>query len=345
VAHRRPPPGLSGEATYSQRSTLQTSGDKRNIPSEQSTSRTTASQHRDSVQPELLFANVDFFGPEIPPPRAEKICTAIQNLKDHKRTREALKSLNEIKQEMPHLAPLIWFSPGCVNVLIQEVILMYPAMNSQRLKPEAADQFLLVLGLLQLLASHDDTRKLFLEANIHSYLIPLITNPIKKSPFSHLIASTLMVFGCLVKSKNTQTIQSLCKTELVPLILKNMRKGYLFSRISAAYILMNILMDDLGLEYICQNLERLFTVAHICRDIIQEMSGFPHVAHDKEVQLLFRHIIRCLLLMTRNQVACVNLPEYIPTVLKNNDGSVVSDEQIRKWIVMLLKTLKINTIS
>lgn len=340
---RRAPPGLSNEPTYTQKSSLQNGSDKRHFSSDQAISR--AGHSKDPVQSEPLFSNVDFFGPEAPQARVDKVCTAINNLKDGKKYKEALKVLNDLKFEVPHLAPLVWFTPGCINVLVQEIILMYPAVHSLRLKPEVADNFLPVLGLLQVLASHDDVRKPFIEANLHNYLIPLITKPIKKSPFSHLIASTLMVFGCLVRSRNPQTISALCRTEIVPLVLKNMRKGYLFSRIAAAYVLMNILMDDGGLEYICQNHERLFTVAHVCRDLIQEMSGFAHVGGDKEAQLLFRHVIRCLLLLTRNQTAAANLADYIPAVVKNNDGTVISDEQIRKWIVLLLKSLKISVIS
>ena len=340
---RRAPPGLSNEPTYTQKSNLQNSSDKRHFSSDQAISR--GGHTKEQVQSEPLFSNVDFFGPEAPQARVDKVCAAINNLKDGKKYKEALKVLNDLKFEVPHLAPLVWFTPGCINVLVQEIILMYPAVHSLRLKPEVADNFLPVLGLLQVLASHDDVRKPFIEANLHNYLIPLITKPIKKSPFSHLIASTLMVFGCLVRSRNPQTIAALCRTEIVPLVLKNMRKGYLFSRIAAAYVLMNILMDDGGLEYICQNHERLFTVAHVCRDLIQEMSGFAHVGADKEAQLLFRHVIRCLLLLTRNQTASANLADYIPTVVKNNDGTVISDEQIRKWIVLLLKSLKISVIS
>lgn len=342
---RRAPPGLGGESGYTQKQGGSSQTDKRNQGGEQNTSRGNSYQNRESYQPEQLFSTTEFFTAETPQTTVEKVCAAIHNLKDSKKQKEALKLLNEVKHDIPHLAPLIWFTPGCVNVLVQEIILMYPAVNSQKLKPETADQFLPVLGLLQVLAGHEDVRKSFLEANLHSYLIPLIARPIKKSPFSHLIASTLMVFGCLVKTRNPQVVQALCRTEILPLVLKNMRKGYLFSRIAAAYVLMNILMEDVGLDYICQNVERLFTVVQICRDIIQELSGFPHVANDKESQLLFRHLIRCMLLLTRNPTACANLADYIPAVVKNNDGSIISDEQIRKWIGILLKNLKISVIS
>lgn len=342
---RGAPPGLSNEPTYTQKSTLHNSSEKRHFSSDQAIGRGSHNQHKETVQPEPLFSNVDFFGPDAPQARIDKVCAAINNLKDGKRYKEALKVLNDVKFEVPHLAPLVWFTPGCINVLIQEIVLMYPVVNSLRLKPETADNFLPVLGLLQMLASHDDVRKPFIEANLHTYLIPLVAKPIKKSPFSHLIASTLMVFGCLVRSKNPHTIAALCRTEIVPLVLKNMRKGYLFSRIAAAYVLMNILMDDGGLEYICQHHERLFTVAQVCRDLIEEISGLSHVGSDKEAQLLFRHVIRCLLLLTRNQTAAANLADYIPMVVKNNDGTIISDEQIRKWIGLLLKSLKISVIS
>ncbi len=82
-------------------------------------------------------------------------------------TREnALLELSKRRESFPELAPFLWHSFGTVAALIQEVVSIYPVLSPPVLSAHASNRVCNALALLQCLASHQETRSLFLKGDL-----------------------------------------------------------------------------------------------------------------------------------------------------------------------------------
>lgn len=75
----------------------------------------------------------------------------------------ALLELSKKRDDYNDLAPLLWYSCGTMAVLLQEIIGVYPFLNPPTLTATASNRVCNALALLQSVASHPDTRNLFLD--------------------------------------------------------------------------------------------------------------------------------------------------------------------------------------
>jgi CCR4-NOT transcription complex subunit 9 len=79
-------------------------------------------------------------------------------------TREnALLELSKKREHFPELAPYLWHSFGTVAALLQEIVSIYPLLSPPALTAHASNRVCNALALLQCVASHQDTRQLFLQ--------------------------------------------------------------------------------------------------------------------------------------------------------------------------------------
>merc|ERR1719355_251875 len=137
-------------------------------------------------------------------------------------TREnALLELSKKREAFPELAPFLWHSFGTIS------------------------------ALLQCVASHPETRALFLQAHVPLFLYPFLNTVSKTRPFEYLRLTSLGVIGALVKVDDTEVINFLLSTEIIPLCLRTMEMGSELSKTVATFIVQKILLDDVGLNYIC----------------------------------------------------------------------------------------------
>jgi CCR4-NOT transcription complex subunit 9 len=74
----------------------------------------------------------------------------------------ALMELSKKREQVPELALVIWHSFGVMTSLLQEIISVYPLLNPSQLTAAASNRVCNALALLQCVASHNDTRQLFL---------------------------------------------------------------------------------------------------------------------------------------------------------------------------------------
>ncbi|KAJ6292810.1 hypothetical protein OIU78_024901 [Salix suchowensis] len=93
-------------------------------------------------------------------------------------------------------------------------------MRNSRVK----NQFPIRLSIM-CVASHPDTRMLFLNAHIPLYLYPFLNTTSKSRPFEYLRLTSLGVIGALVKVDDTEVISFLLSTEIIPLCLRTMEMG------------------------------------------------------------------------------------------------------------------------
>jgi hypothetical protein len=66
------------------------------------------------------------------------------------------------REAFPDLAPILWHSCGTIAALLQEIVSIYPMLSPPTLTAAASNRVCNALALLQCVASHPDTRGLFL---------------------------------------------------------------------------------------------------------------------------------------------------------------------------------------
>lgn len=233
---------------------------------------------------------------------AESLTAVFQNLQVYQwinelsnpETREsALLELSKKRESVPDLAPMLWHSFGTIAALLQEIINIYPSINPATLTAHQSNRVCNALALLQCVASHPETRSVFLQAHIPLFLYPFLHTTSKTRPFEYLRLTSLGVIGALVKvndvvvvvvyaltqltsltkqlyfifpQKQTdeqEVITFLLTTEIIPLCLRIMESGSELSKTVATFILQKILLDDSGLSYICHTYDRFSHVAII----------------------------------------------------------------------------------
>lgn len=67
----------------------------------------------------------------------------------------------------------------------------------------------------------------------------------------------------MLQTDESEVVNFLLTTEIIPLCLRIMETGSDLSKTVATFIVQKILLDDLGLQYICQTYERFSHVALI----------------------------------------------------------------------------------
>ena len=152
---------------------------------------------------------------------------------------------------LPALVPswswLILVFVGVMSTLLQEIISVYPLLNPPELTPHASNRVCNALALLQCVASHPETRDVFLKgtyphfsaisnacvyiAHIPLFLYPFLNTTSKSRPFEYLRLTSLGVIGALVKSDSPPTIEFLLTTEIIPLCLRIMETGSELSKV------------------------------------------------------------------------------------------------------------------
>ncbi|KAG5064717.1 hypothetical protein JHK85_005900 [Glycine max] len=285
----------------------------------------------------------------------------------------ALHELSKKRELFQDLAPLLWNSLGTMAALLQEIVSIYPAISPPNLTPAQSNRVCNALALLQCVASHLDTRMPFLngndfflihlkDAHIPLYLYPFLNTTSKSRPFEYLRLTTLGVIGALVKVDDTEVISFLLSTEIIPLCLRSMEMGselsktevhtiYLVNGITteesglgtrqmvATFIVQKILLDEMGLKYICTTAERFYAVGRVLGNMVATLVQQPSCR-------LLKHIIRCYLRLSDNQSACEALRACLPDMLRDATFSscLREDPTARKWLQQLLHNIGVNRV-
>ena len=190
--------------------------------------------------------------------------------------------------------------------LLQEIISVYPLLNPSQLTAGASNRVCNALALLQCVASHNETRSLFLSgmkdtmtslqrimltyltAHIPLFLYPFLNTTSKSRPFEYLRLTSLGVIGALVKNDSSEVINFLLTTEIIPLCLRIMETGSELSKTVAIFIVQKILLDDIGLGYICHTYERFYAVGTVLSNMVTQLV-------EQQTVRLLKHVVRCFL--------------------------------------------------
>ncbi|KAF0894499.1 hypothetical protein E2562_039276 [Oryza meyeriana var. granulata] len=229
----------------------------------------------------------------------------VLDLCDPELRENALLELSKVQ----HRSSLGFYSLLYLGPLV-EIVSIYPALSPPTLSPGASNRVCNALALLQCVASHPETRILFLNAHIPLYLYPFLNTTSKTRPFEYLRLTSLGVIGALVKVDDTEVISFLLQTEIIPLCLRTMEMGSELSKTVATFIVQKILLDDVGLRYICATAERFFAVGSVLASMVVSLAEQPSTR-------LLKHIIRCYLRLSDNARACAALQTCLPDMLKD----------------------------
>jgi len=189
--------------------------------------------------------------------------------------------------------------------LLQEIISVYTLLNPSQLTAAASNRVCNALALLQCVASHNETRALFLNGNcfasaqrfkllifriahIPLFLYPFLNTTSKSRPFEYLRLTSLGVIGALVKNDSSDVINFLLTTEIIPLCLRIMETGSELSKTVAIFIVQKILLDDHGLNYICATYERFYAVGTVLSNMVTQLV-------EQQTARLLKHVVRCFL--------------------------------------------------
>ncbi|XP_038898427.1 CCR4-NOT transcription complex subunit 9 isoform X2 [Benincasa hispida] len=270
--------------------------------------------------PQSLSMNAAFGGPGpsipgasgAPPNKERKMASSEQlvlDLSNPDLRENALLELSKKRELFQDLAPLLWNSFGTIA------------------------------ALLQCVASHSDTRMLFLNAHIPLYLYPFLNTTSKSRPFEYLRLTSLGVIGALVKVDDTEVISFLLSTEIIPLCLRTMEMGSELSKTVATFIVQKILLDDVGLDYICTTAERFFAVGRVLGNMVAALAEQPS-------SRLLKHIIRCYLRLSDNPKACDALRSCLPDMLRDAtfNSCLREDPTTRRWLQQLLHNVGMSRV-
>ncbi|KAH7842446.1 hypothetical protein Vadar_005376 [Vaccinium darrowii] len=259
----------------------------------------------------------------------------VQDLCNPDLRENALLELSKKREQFEDLALLLWHSFGSIAALLQEIISIYPFLSPPNLTPEQSNRVCNALALFQCVASHPDTRMLFLNAHIPLYLYPFLNTTSKSRPFEYLRLTSLGVIGALVKIDDTDIVSFLLATEIIPLCLRTMEVGSELSKTVATFILQKILLDDVGLTYVCATPERFFAVGRVLGNMVAALSEQPSAR-------LLKHIIRCYLRLSDNFRANEALRNFLPDMLRDATFSacIREDPTTRRWLQQLLHNLQ-----
>jgi CCR4-NOT transcription complex subunit 9 len=219
---------------------------------------------------------------------------------------------------------------------------VYDLLSPPNLSGAKSNRVCNALALLQCVASHTETRSLFLNAHIPLFLYPFLNTVTKNKSFEYLRLTSLGVIGALVKSDDAEVISFLLSTEIIPLCLRIMETGIELSKTGselsktgselsktvATFIVQKILLFDIGLNYICQTPERFYAVSAV----------LGHMVNDRPTARLLKHIIRCYLRLADHLRAREALKGCLPDIFRDDTFRefLDKDETMKRWLATLL---------
>ncbi|KER22664.1 hypothetical protein T265_09287 [Opisthorchis viverrini] len=265
-------------------------------------------------------------------PEMESVYKWISALTNVETRESALLELCKKRESVPELAPLLWNSCGSIAALLQEICAIYPYINPPNLNAHQSNRVCNALALLQCLASHPETRSDFLKANIPLYLYTFLNTSNRTRPFEYLRLTSLGVIGALVKTDEPEVIAFLLGSEIIPLCLVIMESGSELSKTVATFIMHKLLLDEVGLAYICQTYERFAHVATVLDKMV------THLAKDQSLRLL-KHVIRCYSRLSDDARARDALGTCLPPQLADGtfNNLLKDDISTKRWLNQLLR--------
>jgi CCR4-NOT transcription complex subunit 9 len=98
--------------------------------------------------------------------RLDNLFPLVLELTNPEQRESALLELSKKREAFSDLAPILWHSFGTISALLQEIVSIYPLLSPPALTAHASNRVCNALALLQCVASHPETRALFLNGTL-----------------------------------------------------------------------------------------------------------------------------------------------------------------------------------
>ncbi|ORX72071.1 Rcd1-like protein [Linderina pennispora] len=246
----------------------------------------------------------------------------------------ALAELSRRRDHNPDLGVALWNAYGVMTILYQEIIVIYPLLNPPALTMAVSNRACNSLALLQLVATHEQTRMQLLKANVPQLLYPFLSTTSRNKQYDNLRLTSLGVIGALVKYDNHEVISFFVATEFLPLCLKIMDIGSELCKVVATFIFQKIILDEGGFQYVTSHPKRLRTVLVILDNVIGQMVTAPSGR-------LLKSVTKCLIRLADNPKAKEELQANLSEHLRNSTFAQVLAEDVayRRLIFQLMAKL------
>ncbi|KAJ1678466.1 RNA-binding protein, CCR4-NOT complex subunit Rcd1 [Spiromyces aspiralis] len=231
---------------------------------------------------------------------------------DQNTREQALAELSKRRDQCPDLAVALWNSMGVMSILYQEIISVYPLLTPTALSVPMSNRVCNALALLQLVATHEQTRMQLLKANVPQLLYPLLSTREITRQFDNLRLTGLGVIGALVKYDNPEVINFFVTTEFLPLCLQIMENAGELCKVVATFIFQKIITDEGGFKYITSHPKRLRTVIAILNLVVEQMVSVPS-------SRLLKSVSKCFLRLADDPATRRELKESMSEYLKKDD--------------------------
>ncbi|KAJ7566474.1 hypothetical protein O6H91_02G104900 [Diphasiastrum complanatum] len=248
----------------------------------------------------------------------------------------------------------IYNSCGTVAILLQEILSVYPKLDTQELNIRGSKRLANVLTLLQSVASNEETRGLLVKEhteevyeNVRAISLSVIgiVCQVESLVYRIYIANSVDLFHELKilcffnvhKAREAEVIYWALQSDIVQVCLHAMQIGSELSKVIAMYILEALLQNDHSLAAICDPACGLLTnIVEMCSNMVKVLAA----VQDFSPRLLF-HIIRCFILLSQHPVALDLLRERLPIQLQNSTFLDLAKEF--PMLGQLLHQLLLNT--
>jgi CCR4-NOT transcription complex subunit 9 len=116
-----------------------------------------------------------------------------------------------------------------------------------------------------------------------------------------------------------------------------METGSELSKTVAIFIVQKILLDDIGLAYICATYERFYAVGTVLSNMVTQLV-------EQQTVRLLKHVVRCFLRLSDNSRAREALRQCLPEPLRDATFSSVlrDDAATKRCLAQLLINLSDN---
>ncbi|EPY36108.1 CCR4-NOT transcription complex subunit 9 [Strigomonas culicis] len=269
----------------------------------------------------------------------------IYNPDTRERAFSELTKNREKKYSGLDLGPALWYSVGIMPIFLQELVAIYPLINSkdQMMGKRDAHRVSNMITLIHTIALHDGSRKQLLDSQICLFLYPLLRAPPNER--NDVIRLTVLgVIGALLRYDDQQVISYLLNSEMFPLCLDIMEAPMDTSsneqqndlpKVLAAYVVHKLLTSEHGLAYACHHPDRFTAIAKVLHTCVSRKDAKgKHICSSR----LLRHTIRCYLRLADNPQVSPLLPSMLPEELKNSTFKefLESDAALKNSLLQLL---------
>lgn len=273
----------------------------------------------------------------------ELLIKLINEIKNEKTRTKAIRNISKFTEKNGNLALYLWYSRGVMAIILQEIISSYQYLSSSKLTLEKSNKSCYSISLLQCIAYNKQIRHEFLESKIPIFLYPFLSNNNKGKAYEYLKLTSLSVINALLKIKDKEIIFFLIETSITPILLKIMEKGSELARKIACCIVSEIVQDDDGKKYICeekeranaviQHMKKMLKIRFSERIISRILKSFLKLSENKETRnMLKNELLKEKEINDPNFIQCLDdsskkILNNLILILDENNNNIIKEPQ------------------